>query len=61
MTILERLKAELRPLGMAASKRDGEYRINFLFASDDSAYYTECYFDAVSTAKDMAARRDVKL
>lgn len=35
------------------AKRDGEYRVNFLGATDATAYYTTDLYDAVDTAVEM--------
>lgn len=43
MTFLE-AKAKLRGYGLTLSRREGEYRVNLLNASEDSAYYTTHLF-----------------
>lgn len=49
-------KAELRQHGMALSKRDGEYRVNFRGGREATAYYASDLEDAVATGIDMAKR-----
>ncbi len=44
-------KAELRPLGVVLTKKDGEYRVNRKGAGEGPAYYTDNLWDAVATGK----------
>jgi len=54
---LKDAKKELQPYAMTVNKTDaGEYRVNFLGGSEESAYYTPDVDDAVMTGKDMSVR-----
>lgn len=44
----------IRSLGLSASRRDGEWRINFRGGREATAYYTEDEQDALDTADSMA-------
>jgi len=64
MTIKATL-ATIRAGRMSASCRDGEYRVSYpahevtdATQREDSAYYTDCAEDAISTAQDMRRRED---
>lgn len=46
---LEQAQEQASRLGMSISKRDGEYRVNFKFGTEDTAYYTDDLEDAVGT------------
>lgn len=51
----------LRNFGMTLSKRDNEYRVNFLGAREASAYYTNDVSDALNTGTLMAMRADTAI
>ena len=53
---LAEARVTLRDAGVALSKRDGEYRVNFLGGREASAYYTNDLVDAIRTGLDMARR-----
>ena len=57
MTLLE-AKVKVKSYGMSLRYRDGEYRVNFLGGSEDTAYYTNNRFDAVMTAMSMSDMRN---
>lgn len=60
---LAALKRECRAIGMTASHRNGEFRINFAGGREATAYYTNDAWDALETAKRMqqeAARHYVE-
>lgn len=54
---LAQAKEEMDLLGIAISKRSGEYRVNFRGGDEGTAYYTDDLGDAVATGRDMALRR----
>jgi hypothetical protein len=53
---VKRAFAIIRALGLMASRRDGEWRINLPGGAGATAYYTDDALDAVKTARDMARR-----
>jgi hypothetical protein len=52
---MTRLQARqiLRDHDMTITKRDDEYRVNYKDGDENSAYYTNCIFDAVDTGIEM--------
>jgi hypothetical protein len=53
----EQVKQAIRALGLAVTKLDGEWRINYRGGKEATAYYTADNDDAVGTAKAMAIAR----
>lgn len=61
MTIAE-AKAALRVKDMTFNKNEhGEYVVNFRGGSEDTAYYSDDFADALNTGLDMARRRDEQI
>lgn len=61
---LDKVRAELRPLGLVIAKHDGEYRVSFAVTpthdrerAEASAYYTDDLSDAWATGLEMARTR----
>lgn len=54
MTTLAQAKDALRPFGMSITKRDDEYRVNYINGAEATAYYTNDIEDAVRTGRTMA-------
>jgi hypothetical protein len=48
----------VRQLGMKITKTDGEYRVNFRYGKEATAYYTNDRDDALNTANAMVQRRE---
>lgn len=44
-------KQIVQSMGCTLRKTDGEFRVNFKGAAEDTAYYTNDLFDAVETAR----------
>ena len=55
-------KAEAKMSGMEVRQDSGleEYRVNVLGGSEDTAYYTSDYGDAMGTMRAMARHRDAE-
>ncbi len=49
---------EIRSLGMTATVKEREFRINYKGGSEETAYYTDDPQDAVDTAKHMKREAD---
>lgn len=46
-----------RSNGMAIRKTDGEYRVNYMGGTEETAYYTDDLADAVETMEQMAQQK----
>jgi hypothetical protein len=58
MMIMSEAKDKLRVVyRMTLRRRDGEFRVNFVGGSEETAYYTTDLDDAFTTAIDMRMRR----
>jgi hypothetical protein len=60
MTITKTLTT-IRTLGLTATHRDGEFRINYRGGDEKSAYYTTDSDDALDTAVAMNKRRAAEI
>jgi hypothetical protein len=57
---LQEAKSIARHLGLTLRQvRSGDYRVNFRDGNDTTAYYTNDLEDAVSTAVEMARKREL--
>lgn len=54
----DKVKAELRKIGISLKHDYKEYRVNFLNGTEDTAYYTDDLYDAIATGKHMAKTAD---
>jgi hypothetical protein len=54
---LAQVKAELRAIGVAIRKQDGEYRVNARGGAEEAAYYTNDLDDALQTGRKMVQPR----
>lgn len=52
------LREQLRALGMSLHLKDGEFRVNYRYGAEETAYYTTDPIDAFKTGKRMADERD---
>lgn len=54
---LKHAQSQLRAIGISLSKNEyGEYRVNFKGGREETAYYTDDLYDAVSTGHHMLRR-----
>ena len=54
-TLLEKVSAELRSLGLVLQQAPGEYRVNFRDGTRATEYQTESLKDALRQGREMAA------
>lgn len=53
------VKAALKPLGVTITRRaEGEYRVNVVGGTEDTAYYTDYLPDALGTGRAMSSNTE---
>jgi hypothetical protein len=61
MTLREAKESLRANFGMALTKRDGEFRVNYIGGDEATAYYTEDMTDAINTGIAMRRRQAGKV